>query len=117
MQIRQLEAASGLSRDTLRYYERLGLISPPLRLGNGYRSYGRQTLQELRFIQKGRNLGFTLAQIKPGIAHLRNPPERCEELIEKLRERRTQLKQSIAQDKLRLADIGRLLRGLEANAP
>jgi DNA-binding transcriptional MerR regulator len=112
MQIQQLEAASGLSRDTLRYYEKLGLISPPRRLANGYRDYEPHTLQELRFIRKGQSLGFSLAEIKPGIEHLRHPPERCDELIAKLREKKAQLQQTIAQDKLRLAGISSLIRGL-----
>jgi MerR family transcriptional regulator, copper efflux regulator len=112
MQIHQLEAASGLSRDTLRYYEKLGLISPPRRLANGYRDYEAHALQELSFIRKGQSLGFTLAEIKPGIEHLRNPPERCDELIAKLRERKAQLQRSIAQDKLRLAGISSLIRRL-----
>lgn len=112
MQIHQFEAASGLGRDTLRYYEKLGLISPPRRLANGYRDYEAHTLQELKFIRKGQSLGFTLAEIKPGIEHLRNPPERCDALIAKLRERKVLLQQTMAQDKLRLAGISSLIRRL-----
>lgn len=116
MQIQQLEAASGLSRDTLRYYEKMGLISPPRRLGNGYRDYEAHTLQELRFIRKGQSLGFTLSEIKPGIEHLRNPPQRCDALIAKLRARQAQLQLSIAQDEQRLAGIASLIQGLSASS-
>ena len=112
MKIHELEAASGASRDTLRYYEKLGLISAPRRLANGYREYEAHTLQELRFIRKGQSLGFTLAQIKPGILHLRNPPERCDELLSKLREKKLQLQQSIARDQQRLIELGGLIRSL-----
>ena len=112
MKIHELEAASGLSRDTLRYYEKLGLISAPHRLANGYREYAAHTLQELRFIRKGQSLGFTLAEIKPGITHLRHPPERCDELLAKLREKKIQMQQRIAQDQERLVELSGLIRTL-----
>jgi DNA-binding transcriptional MerR regulator len=74
MLIAQVEKLSGHSRDTIRYYERTGLITPPQRGDNGYRRYDQHTLAELVFIVKAQQAGFTLQQIKPAIAHLRAPP-------------------------------------------
>lgn len=62
MRISELEASSGASRHTLRYYEQIGLISPQ-RLTNNYRSYTAQTLQDLDFIQRAKSMGFSLSEI------------------------------------------------------
>jgi len=62
MRIGELEKHSGASRHTLRYYERLGLISVQ-RHGNNYRAYSPQTLSDLRFIQQAQRMGFSLGEI------------------------------------------------------
>ena len=61
--IGELAAGSGLTRDTLRYYERLGLLSPPQRTSGGFRVYPPQTLDRLRFIKQAQTLGLTLHEI------------------------------------------------------
>ena len=63
MQIKMLETQSGLSRHTLRFYERRGLITTPRRLPNGYRDYDEHTLFAHKFIAAAREVGFTLAEI------------------------------------------------------
>lgn len=61
--IGELAAGSGLTPDTLRYYERLGLLSPAPRTSGGFRVYPSQTLQRLRFIKQAQTLGLTLHEI------------------------------------------------------
>jgi DNA-binding transcriptional MerR regulator len=112
MLIAELERRSGLSRDTIRYYERQGLISAPLRMQSGYRQYDAHALVELAFVGKAQAIGFTLSQIKPAIQHLRSPPKQCEEVIEGLLAKRSEIEQRIALDKQRLADIKKLLNRL-----
>jgi MerR family mercuric resistance operon transcriptional regulator len=58
-----LAAAAGVHVETIRYYERRGLIVQPERTGPGYRRYGDDDLWRLRFIARGKLLGFTLADI------------------------------------------------------
>src|SRR5256885_12746744 len=62
MNIGELEVRSGATRHTLRYYEKIGLISP-LRRTNNYRVYTPQTLQDLDFIQRAQSMGFSLGEI------------------------------------------------------
>ncbi|SDH80315.1 DNA-binding transcriptional regulator, MerR family [Pseudomonas flavescens] len=62
MRIGELERSSGASRHTLRYYETLGLIQAR-RLPNNYRDYPDHTLEDLRFIQGGQRMGFSLEEI------------------------------------------------------
>ena len=95
MQIKILEQRTGLSRDTIRFYERRGLITSPRRLANGYRDYDELTLAELKFIVAASEVGFTLAEIKPAITHLKSPPDKCQQLVDKLRERQQALRKQI----------------------
>ena len=64
MNIGQLAEQTGVSADTLRYYEREGLIQPPARAANGYRSYREVDAQQVRFVRSAQALGFTLAEIR-----------------------------------------------------
>jgi DNA-binding transcriptional MerR regulator len=54
----------GLSADTLRYYERLGLLPPPRRTASGYRLYDEDTTERLNFICGAKRMGLRLADIK-----------------------------------------------------
>lgn len=63
MQIGELSARTGITRDTLRFYEKLGFIRAARR-PNGYRHYPPETVQLLDFIAMAKSLGFTLAEIE-----------------------------------------------------
>jgi DNA-binding transcriptional MerR regulator len=54
---------SGVSTDTIRYYERQGLISRPARSTNGYREYPAATLQRVRVIQAALGIGFSVKEL------------------------------------------------------
>jgi DNA-binding transcriptional MerR regulator len=62
--IGRLAAQAGANVETIRYYERAGLIAPPARTGGNYRSYGPEDIVRLRFIRRTRDLGFSLEQIR-----------------------------------------------------
>lgn len=54
----------GVAIDTIRYYEREGLLPEPQRRASGYRSYGEGAIAQLRFIRRAKDLGFTLEEIR-----------------------------------------------------
>jgi len=60
----QLAKAAGITADTVRFYEKHGLVPEPARTAAGYRLYDRQALQRLRFIRKAQTIGFSLAEIR-----------------------------------------------------
>lgn len=70
MKIGELAAATGLTLDTLRYYEKLQVLDPPRRKAKGYRRYGVQHLERVRFVQSAKALGFSLAEIAAFIPKL-----------------------------------------------
>ena len=62
--IGQLAKRGGVGIDTVRYYERNGLLTPRTRLPSGYRRYGELELARLRFIRRAQALGFTLKEVR-----------------------------------------------------
>jgi DNA-binding transcriptional MerR regulator len=64
MKIGQLAAASGVSVQTIRYYERRRLLAPPSRLGSGYRDYPDETIGTVLTVKQLQAVGFTLREVK-----------------------------------------------------
>jgi len=71
MNIGALATATGVTPDTLRYYEREGLVDAPRRGDNGYRQYGDADVARVRFVRGAQALGFTLAEIRVAVGRLR----------------------------------------------
>ena len=63
LSIGELASAVGVRITTVRFYERKGLLPPPPRRASGYRMYGEEAIQRLRFIQEAKKLGFSLHEI------------------------------------------------------
>ena len=64
MKIHELSKQSGIHLETIRYYEKIGLMPEPKRLANDYRDYDEASLKQLKFIKTCRALDFSLAEIK-----------------------------------------------------
>ncbi|WP_459872135.1 heavy metal-responsive transcriptional regulator [Endothiovibrio diazotrophicus] len=79
LRIGRLAELSGLTPDTIRFYERLGLITPPRRSTAGYRLYDPDALDRLRAIQRGKELGFTLNELAE-LFKLQDHPDACAEI-------------------------------------
>jgi MerR family mercuric resistance operon transcriptional regulator len=61
--IGKVAKAAGIGVETVRFYERQGLIADPPRTASGYRKYTAETVERLRFIRRAKALGFTLDEI------------------------------------------------------
>lgn len=68
-----LSRESGVNLETIRFYERSGLLPPPKRSASGYRHYEALDVRRLRFVRRGRELGFSLEEIK-ALLELANQP-------------------------------------------
>ena len=76
MRIGALAKQTGTSADTIRYYERLGILPPPRREASGYRSYDEAAEARLQFIQSAKLLGLTLDEIGD-LLQIREEDEAC----------------------------------------
>lgn len=64
LQIGETAAQSGVSVDTVRYYERLKLLPPAARSSRGFRFFPAKTVERIRFIKQAQEMGFSLEEIK-----------------------------------------------------
>jgi DNA-binding transcriptional MerR regulator len=79
MQIGDLSRAAGVNIETIRYYERIGVLPRPARQGNGRRTYGDDDARRLGFIRHARDLGFELADVRTLLALQERPEASCED--------------------------------------
>ncbi|MBB3324104.1 MULTISPECIES: Cu(I)-responsive transcriptional regulator [Atlantibacter] len=75
MNISDVAKKTGLTSKAIRFYEEKGLVTPPLRSENGYRSYTQSHLDELTLLRQARQVGFNLEECKE-LVHLFNDPGR-----------------------------------------
>ncbi|MFL0691653.1 MAG: MerR family transcriptional regulator [Agrobacterium tumefaciens] len=78
MQIGDLSEKSGVNIETIRYYERIGVLPIPTRMSNGRRTYRDTDAQRLCFIRNARELGFDLAAVRVLLALQEQPEASCE---------------------------------------
>jgi MerR family mercuric resistance operon transcriptional regulator len=64
MKIGEVAKLSGIGIETIRFYEREGLLLEPERRPSGYRQYDESTVERLEYIRRAKELGFTLAEIR-----------------------------------------------------
>lgn len=97
----------GVSTDTVRYYEKRGLVPEPPRFeSSGYRAYPTETVERVRFIQQAQELGFTLAEIEELLALRADDEASCEQV-------RAVARTKIEQVRTQIAELERIVRGLE----
>ncbi|MGR8010369.1 heavy metal-responsive transcriptional regulator [Streptomyces hypolithicus] len=80
MRIGEVAAASGVTVETLRYYERRGLLTAPARLSSGYRQYDPGAVHAVRFVKHAQDLGFTLTDIHSLLRLAEGGPDNCEDV-------------------------------------
>lgn len=91
LKIGDVSKASGVGIETLRFYEKSGLLDQPSRTESGYRLYGPEVLDRLDFIKRAQVLGFSLDEIKRVIADRRAGQSPCAEVREIVRNRLAEL--------------------------
>lgn len=101
--IGRLASLAGVGIDTVRYYERSGLLQPAGRSASGYRRYGDDELRQLRFIRRAQRLGFTLQEIQELMTVSRQKGVRAV---------RAAAKDKLADVELRIAELVRMRKAL-----
>lgn len=113
MQIGELARRAGVSSDTIRYYERMGLLDPPRRTRGGYRDYGAGAVEDLRFVRKAQAVGLRLRDVREvlEIAAGGRPP--CEHVRATVRARLEEVDQRLAELRALRGKLRRLQARLE----
>ena len=118
----ELAALAGVSKDTLRYYERAGLLASPERLNNGYRRYSSASLARVRLIRTALAIGFSVEELAGLLAMRKRGEPPCRKVRQlaamKLDEiERTISELTLARDRLRrvLRNWDRMLTGTAPN--
>jgi len=88
--------ASGVKIETIRYYERIELLPPPMRNSSGYRVYTREHIVRLSFIRRGREIGLSLDRIRQLLALSSDAGQSCVSVDNLLREHIADIEQKIA---------------------
>jgi MerR family transcriptional regulator, mercuric resistance operon regulatory protein len=84
MQIGQVSKQSGVTIDTIRFYERTGLLAAPARSTGGFRRFSSEDLASLQFIRNLQELGFSLHEIRELLSLRTNDLRACSEVQKKL---------------------------------
>jgi len=105
--IGKLSSRTGVNIETIRYFEKVGLISPPPRTEGGHRIYDQEHLRVLGFIRRARELGFTPQEVR-GILHLGGPADACCDEVREICAKHLQTVRS------KMADLARLERLLSS---
>jgi DNA-binding transcriptional MerR regulator len=113
-QIGELATRGGVTPDTLRYYERVGLLPRPHRTSGGFRVYTTQTLDRLRFIKQARTLGLTLQEIRSLVSYQTSGGlRRCRDVRDMLRSKMAELEVRIAELQAFQVTLSRYLEDCE----
>ena len=97
--------SAGLAIDTVRYYERDGLLQKPARTSSGYRQYSADAVTRLRFIRQAKDLGFSLREIKELLSLRVEAGRSCADV-------RARAERKIADVEQRVATLMRMKRAL-----
>lgn len=97
---------TGFGAETVRYYEREGLLNPARRTESNYRIYGKEDISRLLFIKHAKSLGFTLKEIKELLALRHNPAAHQEDV-------RQQTESKIASINRKILHLSRIKEILE----
>ncbi|MGH3088931.1 MAG: heavy metal-responsive transcriptional regulator [Rubrobacteraceae bacterium] len=108
MRVGELAKKLDLNTQTIRYYERIGLLPEPERTESGYRAYGEADERRLRFVKSARNSGLSLGEVKEVLALRERGEAPCSYVTETIARRAGEVERQIAELKRFKRDLDRL---------
>jgi len=97
MTIGQVARQTGVSVETIRYYEKEGLIDEPERNPSGYRQYPAETIKRVLFIQRAKAIGFTLKEIYDLLSLQERPEACCGDVVNKAESKLAEIEAKISE--------------------
>ena len=104
-----LAARTGCNIETIRYYERVGLLPPPPRSAGGHRLYGHDLVRRLNFVRRSRDLGFSIGEIRELLRLVDGGTYTCAQVERLARDHAREIR-------CKIADLRRLQRVFETMA-
>ncbi|WP_245900591.1 heavy metal-responsive transcriptional regulator [Prauserella shujinwangii] len=111
----QVSTRTGASPDTIRYYERIGLLPPPDRTSGAHRRYGDAAVDRLRFIRGAQRLGLQLAEIRDLLAVRDTGTCPCEPAETLLRRHIEEIDAEVARLTALRAELVTMVEGIRAD--
>ena len=113
LKIGEVAQRGGVSLQTIRYYEREGLLAKPPRLASGYRLFPDTAVRRVRFIKRAQELGFSLAEIRELLSLRENAAAGAQDMRERARAKIADIEQKIR----RLRAMKNALKALAESCP
>lgn len=107
--IGDLSKRTKVNIETIRYYERIGVLPPPPRTGGGHRAYGQDHLKRLNFVRRSRELGFSLDEVRQMLRLVDGGDVTCEQVREMTLEH-------LEDVRTKITDLRRMERTLKVTA-
>ena len=93
----ELAKSAGVNPETLRFYERRGLLPKPHRAPNGHRRYGDETIERLQLIRRAQTLGFSLPEIAALLEAMNDPQADCADVCAAVQDKLDEMDRLLAQ--------------------
>jgi MerR family copper efflux transcriptional regulator len=110
VRIGELAERAGISAKAIRYYEQIGVLTPPTRTPSGYRDYDHAAHERLEFVRAAQAVGLTLGEIRQVIAFRDDGQTPCEHVAALLQRRAAEVDARIAELQQLRGELARLAR-------
>ena len=115
MRIGELARATGTKAETIRYYEREGILPAADRTDSNYRDYSTEHLQMLTFVRRARGLGFNMAQVRELLALSDHDEKPCQDVDQLVRQQLDDVERRIAGLTSLRDELSQMLRSCDAD--
>ena len=115
MRIGELAKATGTKAETIRYYERQGILPAADRTDSNYRDYSQNHLAALTFVRRARGLGFSMAQVRELLALSDHDEKPCEDVDQLVRQQLSAVDSKIADLSTLREELAQLSRSCQSD--
>ena len=117
LKIGKVARLAGVGVETIRFYEREGLIAEPPRRESGYRQYPQETVSRIRFIRRAKELGFSLKEIMELLALRIDPEATCKDIRERAEIKVTDIEEKVRTLQRMKKALGKLIAACSGGSP
>ncbi|MCV0386067.1 MAG: helix-turn-helix domain-containing protein [Nitrobacter sp.] len=115
MRIGELAMATGTKAETIRYYEREGILPAADRTDSNYRDYSDEHLATLTFVRRARELGFSMAQVRELLALSDHDDKPCQDVDQLVQQQLAEVERKIVDLTALRNELGQMLRSCQAD--